>query len=232
MCQFLSAIVLQTGSVLCEPMIDSHETLIKLFRVHERQDAPPDCQKFVRVEFTPPTGGDGVPDYFAFDKYKLRLDESATPSWWTKELQDAVRGVLIERLRAMLITDNSRPVLVAGAWMLGDGAKVEKLIGGRVLAVHRGVNLARADLAGAYLAGAYLAGVNLAGADLVRAYLACANLAGANLAGADLDGADLAGADLEGANLEGACSLAVAPPGWAIQNGVLVRDVAREVQSE
>jgi len=204
MCQFLSAIVLQTGSVLCEPMIDSHETLMKLFRVHERQDAPPDCQKFVRVEFAPPIGDDGRPAYFAFEQYSLRLDESATPSWWTKELQDTVRGVLIDRLRVMLITDDSRLVLVGGAWLLGDGAKVEQLIGGRVLAVHSGANLAGANLAGANLDGANLAGANLAGANLDGANLDGANLAGANLAGAYLAGANLAGANLAGANLAGA----------------------------
>lgn len=194
MCMFLSVVVTQTGNVLSEPMIDSHETLIKLFKLHERPDAPPEAQKFVRVEFTPPTDDEERPDYFAFDKYKLRVDERVTPAWWTPDFEAKVKDELLATLKRMLLTDASRPILIGGAWLLGEGAKVQQILGGRILAAHKKANLSRAYLSRAYLSGAYLS----------RAYLG--------------------GADLSGADLSGARRSDNPPPGWQInKDGLLER---------
>ena len=107
MCKFLSAIVTRTGEVLVEPMIDSHETLIELFNL--RDDKRLDL--FVRVEFTPPNV-DGKPDYFAFDKYTLKVDESEVPAWFEEHRENAVT-VLRRTLDKMLVS-NERKVLVGG----------------------------------------------------------------------------------------------------------------------
>ena len=88
-------------------------------------------------------------------------------------------------------------------------------------------NLKYANLAYANLEYANLACANLKYANLAYANLACANLRGANLTGANLTGANLRGANLRGANLTNAnltgAEAMVAPLGWRLENGVLVR---------
>ncbi len=201
MCDFLSAIATRDGRVLCEPMLDSHTDLIAHFGIRETT-APAEAQSFVRIEYTPKVV-EGRKTYLDFSSYTLRVDEMTTPAWFDAERFDATRAALSAALERMTIRDD-RQIVVGRAVMVAATGRLRKMVGGRLLAVEKGANLAGADLAGAYLAGAYLAGAYLAGADLTDAYLALANLAGANLARADLTDANLAGAYLAGAYLAGA----------------------------
>ena len=92
----------------------------------------------------------------------------------------------------------------------------------------RGANLRGAYLRGADLCGADLRGADLCGANLGGAYLDGANLTGAILTGANLTGSSLTGASLTAASLGGAYvenTIIDLPPGWKIENGLIVRDV-------
>ena len=213
MCKFLSGWVLRTGDVLCEPMLDSHEDLAKWFSIKRDYG-----HNAIRWEFSP-TEKDGVRQFFDFDSYSFRIDENETPSWFDEERREATINAAKKVLRSMVVSDDSRLVLIGKAIFAGDGAKIERAIGCRLLAATAkadlsGANLSRAYLSGAFLSGADLSGANLSradlsGADLSGAYLSGANLSraflsGANLSRAYLSGAFLSGANLSGANLSGA----------------------------
>ncbi len=212
MCNFLSGWVLRTGDVLCEPMLDSHEELAKWFNI-KRDDG----HNAIRWEFSP-TEKDGVRQFFDFDSYSFRIDEKETPSWFDEERREATINAAKKVLRSMVVSDDSRLILLGKAIFAGDGAKIARAIGCRLLAATAkanlsganlgGANLSGADLRWANLSGAYLSGADLGGADLrwanlSGAYLGGADLGGAYLGGAYLGGAYLGGADLSGANLSG-----------------------------
>ncbi len=197
MCNFLSGWVLRTGDVLCEPMLDSHEELAKWFNI-KRDDG----HNAIRWEFSP-TEKDGVRQFFDFDSYSFRIDEKETPSWFDEERREATINAAKKVLRSMVVSDDSRLILLGKAIFAGDGAKIARAIGCRLLAATAKANLSGANLGGANLSRANLGGANLGRANLGGAYLRWANLSGANLSGAYLSGAYLGGADLSGANLSG-----------------------------
>ena len=77
MCKFYSAIVMRNGDILHNENLTSHEDLIDLFNIKDNQS---NCNKFVRVEFSPNNETD-LPD---IDKYNLNVDESVCPDWFEK----------------------------------------------------------------------------------------------------------------------------------------------------
>ena len=162
MCQFLSAIVTRHGDVKCNPLVDSHTDLLELFSIHENNAGTIETQNFARVEFVPPAK-DGKPNYFDFPNYVLRLDEMARPAWYDADIEEKARKELTKVLERMLIT-SERKIIAGGAHIIGEGAKIGKLISGRILAVHEKANLSGAYLGGADLSGAYLGGADLSGA--------------------------------------------------------------------
>jgi hypothetical protein len=78
MCKAFSAIVTKNGDVLWKMGVDSHEEIIRLHNLSDKQ-LPPD---FARVEITPKNGNYLFPDTWVF-----RLDERATPEWWSPAYQ-------------------------------------------------------------------------------------------------------------------------------------------------
>lgn len=120
-------------TIYCEPTIDSHEVLKTLFKVKAEERGT--VINAARVEFTPSVGPDDVPDYLAFDKYELRVDENETPGWFDEDVKSFVVKALTKILKAMLIDDDSRPILYGGAWILGPNAKVEYADSCRVVAL-------------------------------------------------------------------------------------------------
>src|SRR5690606_13368586 len=87
MSEFLLAIVLKTGEVLCNPLTDSYTVLIdhygQAYPVLHQDNA--DRANFIRVEFTPPSCD-------AIDKpelYQLRVDENFTPGWFDDEMRES-----------------------------------------------------------------------------------------------------------------------------------------------
>ncbi len=73
MCRAFSAIVLESGKVLWEMGIDSHDDLLREFKIADRKVNP----NFARVEYAPQNG-----NYWKPDKWVFRLDERIEPTWW------------------------------------------------------------------------------------------------------------------------------------------------------
>ena len=75
MCNAFSCLIHRNKTVTWKFGIDSHEELIKIAGYKDNKDDP----IFARVEITPENK-----DYLNPDaKYKFRLDEKRTPSWWS-----------------------------------------------------------------------------------------------------------------------------------------------------
>lgn len=226
MCKFLSAIVLRTREILCNPEVDSHEILINVFKVSE-STIPASMQNFIRVEFTPPVH-DGKPDYFDVENYTLRVDEKSTPSWFDTDMKETTIRELHKILRRMIVTDPNRTLFIGGAYIFGPGANVRYAPRTRILAAHKDAYLARADFSGTDLSSTDLSGTDLSGAHFTRADLSGANLARANLSGTYFNRANLAytnitDADISYADFTGAHRFANPPAGWKIENNLLIR---------
>lgn len=198
MCRFLSAIVMPNGTVKCEPMLDSHSDLVRLFGLDDTAD-PSVVQRFAKVEFTPPADNTGMCD---LDKWSLRVDEPTEPDWWL-----GVRDKAIASLRATvdrMIVRGERDIVVGGCWLVARGGRINKLTGGRIVGCEPAADLAGVTIHGTDLYGANLRGVNLQTALLYATNLGDANLSKANLSGANLSDANLRGANLTDANLSDA----------------------------
>jgi hypothetical protein len=117
MCKFYSAIVMKNGDLLHNENLMSHEDIIDLFNIN---DSKINCDKFVRVEFSPDNDSD-LPD---ITKYKLRVDESVTPDWFEKH-----REYTIERLTGIvknrLITGDLK--LLTGGLYVVNNAKINRM---------------------------------------------------------------------------------------------------------
>jgi hypothetical protein len=123
MCHFLSAIVLPSGEILCDPEhTDSHEDLLEHFNI---RDTVTTQGRFCRVEFTPPEDHSKILD---FSTWFLKVDEESTPEWFDHE---AVRAKLTDKIKGMIIQDHRKFVL-GGCWILVDGAEIGRLKNGKV----------------------------------------------------------------------------------------------------
>ena len=110
MCKFFSSIVTRQGEVLYNQFIDSHETLIQIFKL--RDDKPMDY--FVRCEFYPQDNN----DMGDADKYELRVDENFTPEWF-EEFRESVTDKMRIIIKNMTVTGD-RDCLIGGAYILKD----------------------------------------------------------------------------------------------------------------
>ena len=198
MCNFLSAVFLKNGDMLCDPEhTDSHSVLIAAAGLKDDESSYYHAN-IAKCELTPP---DDAKAWGELNKWDFRVDEREVPAWLD---QDKARDMMERRIAQMFI-EKSAGVVLGGCWIFnGKKAKIKQLTKGRVVAVINGANLQGANLQGANLQGANLKGANLYGANLQGANLEGAILEGANLEGAILEGANLQGANLQGANLGGA----------------------------
>ena len=121
MCRYKSAIVLRNGDLVHSDATDSHTDLLDMAGISDTSMSP----NFVRVEFTS--------NYLAdIDTYKLRMDQDWLPDWWTPEAaEDATRK--LRRICERAIVAEARKCLVGGAWVLRDGANVERIVSARVI---------------------------------------------------------------------------------------------------
>jgi len=99
MCNFFSCIVLKDGQVIWDAGIDSHEELIKIAKVEDKTSDPAKLT-FARVEIIPPNN-----DVFEDDvkKWTLRIDQSITPGWWSKDHKKACYQSLKKCLSVVII---------------------------------------------------------------------------------------------------------------------------------
>ena len=111
MCKFYSAIVMKNGDLLHNENLMSHEDIIALFNINDSQV---NCNKFVRVEFTPEDQND-LPN---IEKYVLRVDESETPKWFEK-YREYVTSRLKDIVSKRIITSDQK-LLTGGLYVVKD----------------------------------------------------------------------------------------------------------------
>ena len=118
MCQFKSAIVTRNLDVLQNPFTDSHEDLVRLFKLNDTPTVRGE-PRFARVEFYP----DDPKDYADSSKFKLRIDEAREPEWF----DDKAKKKVTEKLRIVIdgmIIRGEADILCGGEYILATDAKV------------------------------------------------------------------------------------------------------------
>src|SRR5690242_14432845 len=85
MCKPISAIVTAKGDVLYNLWTDSHEDLVKLFKLNDTA-TPRNEPRFARIEFCP----DDTRHMDDLSKYKLNIDEARCPEWFNEKLKNKV----------------------------------------------------------------------------------------------------------------------------------------------
>jgi hypothetical protein len=123
MCQFYSAIVMKNGDLLHNENLLSHEDLIRFFNINDSQV---NCDKFVRVEFTPEYQKD-FPD---IEKYQLRVDEDTTPKWFEKH-REYITTRLKEFVSKRIITSDQK-ILTGGLYVVKD-CIIDKVIAAEIV---------------------------------------------------------------------------------------------------
>ena len=108
MCEFKSALVLQSEEIITSPFTESHEDLIEIGGIKDNGKA------FVRIEFVPTDN-----QYANIDKYVLKVDQEDTPDWWTTEVVERVTVRMRDSIRQMIVTED-KAVLVGGQYILQD----------------------------------------------------------------------------------------------------------------
>ena len=131
MCKFYSAIVMKNGDLLHNENLMSHEDIIRLFDINDSQV---NCDKFVRVEYTP----DSESDYPDIEKYKLNVDESSTPDWFEKH-REYVTSRLKDFVSRRIITSDKK-ILTGGLYIVKD-CVIDKLILAQVIYLQGQVNV-------------------------------------------------------------------------------------------
>jgi len=114
MCEFKSAIVTRNGDVLANPWTDSHEDLIRLFKLRDNREG-----SFARVEFTP----DEQAELDQPEKYKLTIDEGRCPDWFDEDMKAKVSDKMRGWIKAMVVSDVV-DLLCGGVYVLSKGARV------------------------------------------------------------------------------------------------------------
>ena len=117
MCKFYSAIVMRNGDLLHNENLQSHEDIISLFNINDSQV---NCDKFVRVEFTP----DDQTMLWDISQYELRVDETHTPEWFNKH-REYVTERLTDIVKNRIIT-GSHKILVGGLYVVKD-AQIDRV---------------------------------------------------------------------------------------------------------
>ncbi len=86
MCKAFSCLVTKAGKVCSQIGLDSHDQIHREFKGgdHELQDTREVEPTFARVEVIPTNS-----NYLKPDGWTVKIDESITPSWWSKKHENA-----------------------------------------------------------------------------------------------------------------------------------------------
>jgi len=129
MCNFLSAIVLRDGTLICDPEhTDSHEDLLEIHALNDGITALYQ-ERFARIEFTPPADSAKIED---LSTWALKIDEEAKPSWFD---ETTIRSKCEERILRIFVR-NEVKILVGGCWILVGNARAIKVIHSTIKSLH------------------------------------------------------------------------------------------------
>ena len=124
MCRFYSAIVTKNGDLLHNQSLMSHEDIIDMF---ELNDTNPNCDNFVRVEFSPKDNNDSV----NIEKYFLSVDEKILPLWF-EQYREYVTSRLKDFVNKRIILTNKK-ILSDGIYIVGENIVIDKLVNGSII---------------------------------------------------------------------------------------------------
>jgi len=114
---------MKNGDVRFNPYTDSHEELVYLFLLRDTK-----IGNFARVEFSPATP-DKIDDPAS---YKLQVDESVCPEWFTDAKQAKAATFLRSVVKRMVINSPVKG-LCGGAYILTKGADVSWVRATRII---------------------------------------------------------------------------------------------------
>jgi hypothetical protein len=123
MCKFYSAIVMKNGDLLHNENLQSHEDIIWLFNI---RDSQVNCDKFVRVEFTPKVDS----DYSDIEKYRLIVDETSTPDWFEQHREYVTTRLKDFVSKRIILSDQK--ILTGGLYVVKD-CVIDKVIGATIV---------------------------------------------------------------------------------------------------
>jgi hypothetical protein len=123
MCRFYSAIVLKNGDLLHNENLKSHEDIIRLFNINDKQVR---CENHVKVEFSP----DVESDFADIEKYKLNVDEDSTPEWFENH-REYITTRLKEIVSKRIITSDQK-ILTGGLYVVKN-CKIDKVICAQII---------------------------------------------------------------------------------------------------
>jgi hypothetical protein len=122
---------MKNGDLLHNENLMSHEDIIRLFNINDTQI---NCDKFVRVEFTP----DNDLNYSDIEKYKLNVDEYSTPEWFEK-YREYITNKLKDFVSKRIITSDQK-ILTGGLYVVKD-CIIDKLICAQIIYLQGQVNV-------------------------------------------------------------------------------------------
>ena len=125
MCEFLSALLLESGELLTHPMLDSHSDLVHYFKIRDDDLR----QRFAKIELTPGN------NWLDPDTWAWRLDEPTRPDWLTEDAEAGAARRLRDRARRMILSGGEHTLIVDGCWIVGGSALVRDVRAGRILRV-------------------------------------------------------------------------------------------------
>jgi hypothetical protein len=134
MCDFKSFIVTKDGGVHYSILHDSHDKLIEELKLKDdTQDA--EKMRFARVEIAPLDNNVFEQD---LSKWKFKIDQSITPKWWDKFLEEKCFDKLKEALAVQVLINKNTLELKNGIYFISGGTVQNVWAGGTVQNVRVG----------------------------------------------------------------------------------------------
>ena len=180
MCQFKSAIVLMNGDVLHLDESESHEDIIRTYKLKDDGLSEVLSRGWCRVECVPK-----FLDYYSdLSTWALNVDEDLIPSWFY-EIRESVKESMQSLVRRKILSGLINGIGY-GSWIILPGSKVTGEIKGKILAG----------------AGVDFTGINKGGYDFRKSHLPNSDFSGLNLEHSSFEGAHLNKAKFKDANLK------------------------------
>jgi hypothetical protein len=114
---------MRNGDILHNPWTDSHEDLIRLFKLRDNR-----MDNFARVEFKP----DDPNELATPEKYKLHIDEQRCPDWFDEDMKVKVSEKMRGWIKSRII-DGDADIICGGVFILAKGARITTVKNARIV---------------------------------------------------------------------------------------------------